>query len=202
MTGTLDAVVVDALDVDGLAGFWAAALGWERADGARVRPPGGGVELWFRPTAEAKRGKNRLHLDLADGGDQAAQVARLLDLGAVRADIGQGDVPWDVLADPEGNELCVLPQHRGDPSGALAKICLDAADPAVQSRFWSAATGWRVTETAPWGVCLRAPSGTGPALVMGPPAAPRSGPARLRLHLTAAPPGPRTDPEGNEFEAG
>ena len=59
---------------------------------------------------EAKTVKNRVHLDLAteSGAHQAAEVERLLALGAVPADIGQGDVPWTVLADPEGNEFCVL----------------------------------------------------------------------------------------------
>ena len=51
---------------------------------------------------------NRLHLDLAADGDQGAEVDRLLALGATRVDVGQGDVPWVVLADPDGNEFCVL----------------------------------------------------------------------------------------------
>lgn len=199
------AVVADAVDAEGLARFWAAALGWTAAGGL-VRPPGGGFELRFAGGAAAKRGKNRLHLDLDGGAGQDAAVARLLRLGAVRADIGQGDVPWEVLADPEGNELCVLPRHRGEPGGGpLAQICLDAADAEAQGRFWSAATGWAVTERGEWGVCLRHPAGAAPPLVMGPPAAPKSGRNRLRLRLAAAPPGDpdaRTDPEGNEFEVG
>jgi glyoxalase superfamily protein len=69
-----------------------------------------GVPLVFVPVADPKVGKNRVHLDLrsATADDQAAQVARLTGLGARPADIGQGDVPWVVLADPEGNEFCVL----------------------------------------------------------------------------------------------
>ncbi|WP_159011769.1 VOC family protein [Streptomyces sp. NRRL F-5123] len=205
MAGGVVAVVVDAVDAEGLARFWAAALEWPAGPGAVVRPPGGGVELRFAGGAGAKGGKNRLHLDLAGGGRQEATVRRLLGLGAVRADIGQGDVPWEVLADPEGNELCVLPEHRGAPGAALAQICLDAADAEAQGRFWSAATGWAVTGRGEWGVCLRDPAGAGPALVMGPPAAPKSGRNRLRLRLAAAPPGHAgalADPEGNEFEVG
>ena len=58
---------------------------------------------------EPKTIKNRIHLDVhADDGDQAAEVERLIGLGATRVDIGQGDVDWVVLADPEGNEFCVL----------------------------------------------------------------------------------------------
>ena len=62
---------------------------------------------------EPKTGKNRVHLDLASSSaaDQAATVRRLLGLGATRADIGQGDVPWVVLADPEGGEFCILTPH-------------------------------------------------------------------------------------------
>ena len=207
MAGALTAVVVDALDVPGLAAFWAEALHWRR-DGVVVRPPAGGVELRFAPAAEPKEGKNRLHLDLAGGAEpeeQRAEVARLRALGAVPADIGQGDVPWEVLADPEGNELCVLPEHRGAPDATLAQICLDAADPEAQGRFWAEATGWAVVERADWGVCLRNPAGGGPGLVMGPPAARKAGRNRLRPHLTAMPAaahGVPADPEGNEFEVG
>lgn len=197
----LVAVVFDAADVRALARFWAAALGWEAAaDGSAVRPPGGGTELRFTACDRPKEGKNRLHLDLAGGPDQHAEVARLLALGAAPADIGQGDVPWDVLADPEGNEFCVLPEHRGPAGAALVHLCLDAADPDTQGAFWSAATGWPVVERADWGICLRHPSGTEPVLVMGPPAAPRTGPDRLRFLLRSPAPAPRTDPEGNEFD--
>ncbi|MBG6058189.1 hypothetical protein RCH16_001575 [Cryobacterium sp. MP_M5] len=61
----------------------------------------------FVAVAEGKNVKNRLHLDFVPD-DQAAEVQRLIGLGATRADIGQHDVPWVVLADPEGNEFCVL----------------------------------------------------------------------------------------------
>jgi Glyoxalase-like domain len=63
----------------------------------------------FVPVPEAKMVKSRLHLDLRPvGSSHAAEVERLIGLGACRADIGQGEVPWAVLADPEGNEFCVL----------------------------------------------------------------------------------------------
>ena len=66
--------------------------------------------------SEAKAGKNRLHLDFRPD-DRDAEVARLLDLGATRADIGQGDQTWVVLRDPEGNEFCVL---SSGPEGATS----------------------------------------------------------------------------------
>ena len=64
----------------------------------------GGPPIW------PKTWKNRLHLDIAPsvGGDQQAEVDRLVSLGATHLDIGQGDVSWVVLADPDGNEFCVL----------------------------------------------------------------------------------------------
>ncbi|WUH94381.1 hypothetical protein OG900_32425 [Streptomyces sp. NBC_00433] len=194
----LTGVVFDTVDVEALARFWAAALGWPAdADGSAVRPPGGGVELRFRAGGRPKRGKNRLHPDLAGGPDE---VARLLGLGAVRADIGQGEVPWEVLADPEGNEFCVLPEHRGPAGARLVHLCLDAADPDTQGPFWAAATGWAVVERAAWGVCLRDPARTGPALVMGPPATARTGPNRLRFLVAGDGPAALADPEGNEYE--
>jgi Glyoxalase-like domain len=190
MATRLTTVVFAALDPSALACFWAEALGWQLGAGElqagemAVRPPvAAGVELIFAPSAVPKAGKNRLHLDLAGGSSQAQVVRRLLALGASRADIGQGLVPWDVLADPEGNEFCVLAD--GDPGRPLAGICLDAATPEVQGRFWAAAAGWAVAASGAWGVTLRSPSGTGPDLTMGPPAAARLG--RNRLCMEVAP---------------
>jgi hypothetical protein len=105
-------VVVDSADPVALGRWWATALGWvvvdEQDDEIEIRPaptrlPG----LLFGANTDAKAGKNRLHLDLRPH-DQAAEVDRLLALGARHTDIGQGDQPWVVLADPEGNEFCVL----------------------------------------------------------------------------------------------
>ena len=113
-------LVADAADPSGLARFWAQALGWqvaaEEPGEVVVWPPGydypdpAVLPLVFVPLPEPKTGKNRVHLDLASSSaaDQAATVRRLLSLGATQADIGQGEVPWVVLADPEGNEFCVL----------------------------------------------------------------------------------------------
>lgn len=111
-------VVVDCDDPVALAEWWATVLGFrvvyrnERevdiaADAASF--PG----LAFLRTPDRKRSKNRLHLDL-NPDDHAAEVARLLELGATRVDVGQGDsVDWVVMADPEGNEFCVLARQDG-----------------------------------------------------------------------------------------
>ncbi len=108
---------IDSTDPGRLATFRQEALGWRRThdtpDEVVLEPPAGSPEdgvvpdLLFLRVPEVKAGKNRLHLDLRPV-DQAAEVARLEALGATRVDLGQGDVTWVVLADPEGNELCVL----------------------------------------------------------------------------------------------
>ena len=105
-------VVVDSIDPRGLARWWANALGWvvtlDTEDEAEIRPAADRIPgLVFVPARTAKVDKNRLHLDFRPV-DQEAEVARLIGLGATLADIGQGDTPWVVLADPEGNEFCVL----------------------------------------------------------------------------------------------
>jgi predicted enzyme related to lactoylglutathione lyase len=123
VTVRLQAVCVDARDPSAVASFWEAALGWRRTsdepDEIALEPPAGSPEdelvpeLLFLRVPEEKSVKNRLHLDLRPD-DQDAEVARLEGLGARRVDIGQGDVTWVVLADPEGNEFCVLRALRPD----------------------------------------------------------------------------------------
>jgi predicted enzyme related to lactoylglutathione lyase len=104
---------IDANDPAALARFWAAALdyklepGDDPAEAAVIPKDGKGVQLLFLQVPEGKTIKNRLHLDLRPA-DQDAEVERLLGLGARRVDIGQGEQTWVVLADPEGNEFCVL----------------------------------------------------------------------------------------------
>ncbi|MEU7907499.1 VOC family protein [Actinoplanes sp. NPDC049118] len=107
---------LDVRDVERMAAFWSAALGYriERGEdgNAHLRPPDGGLSVWLQRTEAPKAGKNRNHPDLvaADGAVEA-EVARLLTLGATLADVGQkGDEGFTVLADPEGNEFCLL--HR------------------------------------------------------------------------------------------
>ena len=105
-------VVVDSKDPHALARFWAAVLEWEaEADGDEVEvkaADGSGTALLFVTGDDPKTVKNRLHIDLRPD-DRDAEVERVLALGATRADVGQtGDETWVVLADPEGNEFCVL----------------------------------------------------------------------------------------------
>jgi hypothetical protein len=109
-------VVVDSRDPVALGRWWAAALEWvvlnDSAEEFEIRPSADRLPgLIFVPVPEAKQSKNRLHLDFRPK-DQQAEVERFLHLGARRIDIGQGSVPWVVLADPEGNEFDVLPPRR------------------------------------------------------------------------------------------
>jgi hypothetical protein len=120
--------VVDCHDVVAQARWWANVLGWksvfESEDEAVIVPAHASEELarstpWeqigpglvFVPVPEDKTVKNRLHIDLAPHttDDRDSEIERLLELGASRIDVGQSDeATWDVFADPEGNEFCVL----------------------------------------------------------------------------------------------
>jgi glyoxalase superfamily protein len=114
MTVRIAQLAMDAANPAALADFWCHVLSWtvlEQDDGiVSIGPSDGGPGFDLIAVPEAKTVKNRLHLDLrADNSTQDVEVARLLALGARPADVGQGpDVSWVVLADPEGNEFCVL----------------------------------------------------------------------------------------------
>ena len=105
-------VTVDSAEPRPLARWWAEVLGWvttlDEDDEQEIRPaPETTPGIMFVRVPGEKAGKNRLHLDLRPD-DHDAELARVLALGARRTDIAQGDVPWAVLADPEGNEFCIL----------------------------------------------------------------------------------------------
>ncbi|WFF02826.1 VOC family protein [Micromonospora sp. WMMD964] len=108
---------IDVEDRDLMVAFWSAALGYQVEQGddgsARLWPAGqasaAAPTIWLQGSGTTKRGKNRLHLDLVADTDPQAEVRRLVDLGARRIDVGQtGAEGFTVLADPEGNEFCVL----------------------------------------------------------------------------------------------
>jgi len=115
---------LDVRDVERMAEFWSAALGFEvrrEDDGsAHLYPPASAPpdvpSVWLQNSGGPKREKNRFHPDLRPvDGDVDKAVARLLELGARHADVGQtGDEGFIVLADPEDNEFCVL---KGEPRG-------------------------------------------------------------------------------------
>lgn len=188
MTTRLWSVVFDANDHIALAKFWSDALAWPfemtatytyvRSEDERI------PRLEFVPGAAPKRAKNRIHIDLPGGSpdEHADAVQRLLDLGARHVDIGQGDVPWTVLADLEGNELCVLPLHDRTSAPSIAALCLDAQDVRTMAIFWSGATGYPISRCD--SVAVLDP-GFGPPLTMGPKVAQKMG--KNRLHFDVAP---------------
>ncbi|BCY06281.1 VOC family protein [Actinoplanes sp. L3-i22] len=121
MPSRWEQVVVDSQDPARLARWWAEALDYRIVDEGDDRD-GHYVEIRRRPdelpgllfgqNADVKKVKNRLHLDLRPE-DQETEVERLVGMGARPVDIGQGEVPWVLLADPEGNEFCVLSDRKG-----------------------------------------------------------------------------------------
>jgi hypothetical protein len=200
MSTRLFSVVIDAADPSALGRFWSAATGWpvtldepeevvveppEDADGTPAEP---GIPLVIGHVDDPKVVKNRIHLDLASRSaeHQSELVARLRAAGATDVDVGQGDVPWVVLADPEGNELCVLePRDRYAAAGAIAAIVVDSPDPAALADFWSVAAGWPVVEVSDNHAVLARPDGAGPQLELL-----RVDDARVvknRVHLDVAP---------------
>jgi predicted enzyme related to lactoylglutathione lyase len=112
--GFIGAVACDGSQEVGY--FWSEALGWplvwDQDQETAIRSPHGGPKItWGGPPVRSKTGRNRLHFDLAPrvGGDQHAEVDRLVSLGATRIHVGDGEAGWVSMADPDGNEFCVLP---------------------------------------------------------------------------------------------
>jgi hypothetical protein len=112
-------LIIDAADPDSLATFWSSVLDWPRLDegaGGAVEigdPSGATPTLVFVPVDDVKTVKNRVHIDVNPlRSDQDEELARLLALGATHVDVGQGQQSWVVLADPEGNEFCLLAGRR------------------------------------------------------------------------------------------
>ncbi|WP_433519372.1 VOC family protein [Nonomuraea sp. CA-143628] len=166
-----------ARDDSALGRFWADALGWglssEGPGVTNLEPEGFSwpdpdafyIDLVRVPDPETVR--YRVHLDLAttSAAHQAELVARLKELGATPADVGQGDVPWTVLADPEGNVFCVLePREIYRDTGPIAAMVVECADPRAMARFWGEATDWTVHEVTDDHARLRSAKGVGPYL--------------------------------------
>ncbi|MFJ7067790.1 VOC family protein [Streptomyces sp. NPDC101115] len=177
MATRLVQINMKAQDDSALGRFWAEALGWgidSEAPGVTNLEPIGFtypdpaavcIDLVTRP--EPKTVKNRVHLDLAttSRAHQAQLVARLEDLGATHADVGQGDVPWTVMADPEGNEFCVLePRPIYGDTGPIAAVVVDCTDPRAMARFWGEAMDWTLHEVTDDHARMRSAKGVGPYL--------------------------------------
>ena len=198
MATRLVQIHMKARDDGALGRFWAAALGWETGseapgvtnlepeDFAYPDPSAVCIDVVADPAP--KTVKNRVHIDLAtiSATEQTELVARLRALGATPADVGQGEVPWTVLADPEGNEFCVLEPravYRG--TGPIAAVVVDCVDPRAMAGFWGEAMDWTVHEVSDDHATLRSAVGVGPYLEFLRTPEPKT--VRNRIHLDLRP---------------
>jgi Glyoxalase-like domain len=185
-------VVFDANDRVRLGEFWAEALGWTYADEGEYSSITGGDgtlnRIEFSPTTNEKRVKNRIHFDLNSTSisDQRATMSRLIELGARHIDIGQGPDEDHVLADPEGNEFCVVePDNFTADGGFLGSITCDASPGPTVGYFWRDVLGWPLVWDQDDETAIRAPDGTGQFITWGPPLPPKAG--KNRVHIDVAP---------------
>jgi predicted enzyme related to lactoylglutathione lyase len=190
MPAELDALCFAAADPDGLARFWSELLRWEPGGdpGVIVPTDDTGFRIRFEPTREPKVLLNLMHLELTSAypEEQQQTVERALALGAQHLDVGQ--LPEEghvVLADPEGNEFCVIPAGSSflADCGFLGALSCDGSQ--AVGYFWSEALGWPLVWDQDEETAIRAPHG-GPKVTWGgPPLNPRS---RREPHFDLAPP--------------
>jgi catechol 2,3-dioxygenase-like lactoylglutathione lyase family enzyme len=193
MTSHLFALCFDANDPLGLARFWTGVLGWDLADDphddiALLPNDDTGFRIRFLPTQDQKAGPNQMHFDLTSNlEDQQQIVERSLGLGARHIDVGQRPEEGHVvLADPEGNEFCVIPpgnEFLAD-CGFIGALASDGSQEV--GYFWSKALDWPLVWDQDQETAIRSPRG-GPKVTWGgPPVAPKIG--KNRLHFDLAPP--------------
>jgi hypothetical protein len=194
MTSDLISVTFDARDPILLAKFWATALHGEIDDSDEdvielLPTDNGGVSLTFISVPDEKTSRNRIHLDLTTTSleDQNATVRKLIEMGARHVDVGQSpDEPHVVLADPEGNEFCVIEPTNTflAECGRLGAVNCDGSKET--GHFWSAVLGWPLVWDQNEETAIRAPDGTGPMITWsGPPLSAKY--AKNRIHLDVAP---------------
>jgi hypothetical protein len=172
-----------------LARFWSGLLGWEQGDDFALVPADDtGFRIRFLPSEAAKVRQNQMHFDLTSASPEAQQqtVARALELGGRHHDVGQGpDAAHVVLADPEGNEFCVI--EAGNKflaeCGFIGALAGDGSQDV--GCFWSRALGWPLVWDQDQETAIRSPHG-GPKITWGgPPVPPKIGRNRLRFDLAA-----------------
>jgi predicted enzyme related to lactoylglutathione lyase len=231
MTSQLVALAFDANDPVRLTQFWAGVLGREVAEDGVTLLAGQDTEFQIRflPTEAAKTEPNQMHFDLTSESleDQEQKVARALALGGRHIDIGQ--TPDDghvVLADPEGNEFCVIEPGNNFLAGTGVIGALSSDGSQAVGYFWSEALGWPLVWDQDEETAIQSSHGGSKISWGGPPVRPKT--AKNRLHLDIAPPAgsdqqteverltslgakrnesspgedgsiPMTDPDGNEF---
>jgi len=189
MTSHLDALCFGANDPLRLARFWAGMLDRKIADdGLTLRPSDDtGFSFRFQPTQEQKTGPNQIHLHLTSTSlqDQQSTVARALGLGGQHIDVGQ--LPEEghvVLADPEGNEFCVIEPGNSflADAGFLGELACDGSQEV--GYFWSGALGWPLVWDQDREIAIQAPAGGTKIAWGGPPVNPKAGKNRLHFDLT------------------
>jgi len=196
MTVQLVALAIDALTPIELARFWAHALRWDvrrREDAAVELVPTDATSftVLLQPVEHHKVGQNRIHFDLTttSAEDQVQTVAELLALGGRHVDIGQGPGETHVvLADVEGNELCVI-----EPTNRFLADCprlgaVNCDGTHALGEFWSRALTWPLVWDQDEETAIQAPGGTGPKITWsGPPLMPKPPRERIHFHVAAAP---------------
>jgi predicted enzyme related to lactoylglutathione lyase len=208
MTSRLVALAFPALDPTVVATFWSGLLGWEMADdpeeGVTLLPADDtGFRLRFVPTEEAKSGPNHIHFDLTSSSldEQQATVDRALALGGRHIDIGQ--LPEEehvVLADPEGNELCVIEPGNNFLAGCGFIGALSGDGSQACGYFWAKALDWPLVWDQDQETAIRSPHG-GPKLTWGgPPLEPKHG-STYRPHFELAPVDGDRDTEVQRLES-
>lgn len=220
---------IDAADPAAVAGFWGGLLRWtERPEtdgsitlhaGDVAAHPGAAAPyvITVRPAATEKEGQNRIHLDLTSESPQAMaeQVQRALEGGGRLIDIGQSaDDRHEVVADPEGNELCVIEPGNNFLAGTGAIGAINCDGSQALGYFWSRALDWPLVWDQDEETAIQSPAGGTKLTWSGPPLMPRYAADRVRLVVRAdaigvsllrelgAQPlatGTMTDPDGNEF---
>ncbi|MET9927391.1 MULTISPECIES: VOC family protein [unclassified Streptomyces] len=191
MTSQLFAICFRATRPSELARFWSGVLGWEVAGGADesaaiLSPDGTGYRIRFLPGQEPKTGQNRAHFDLTSASpeDQRQTVARALEFGGRHIDVGQ--LPEEghvVLADPDGNEFCVIePGNKFlADTGFIGALACDGTQ--AVGYFWSAALRWPLVWDQDEETAIQSPDGGTKITWGGPPVAPKTGPNRLSFEL-------------------
>ncbi|WP_326783399.1 VOC family protein [Streptomyces sp. NBC_00151] len=191
MTSRLFAICFNATRPSDLARFWSGVLGWELADGpnddvAILSRDTAGFRIRFLPSQEPRTGRNRAHFDLTSASpeDQRETVARALELGGEHIDVGQ--LPEEghvVLADPDGNEFCVI--EAGNKfladTGVIGALACDGTQEV--GYFWSKALGWPLVWDQDQETAIQSPNGGTKITWGGPPVAPKTGTNRLYLEL-------------------
>jgi predicted enzyme related to lactoylglutathione lyase len=226
VTSRLQAVVFDAVDAPAIAAFWAGLLARDvLVESGRALVPGDERQIWLRFVASDTEqvGSRRLHLHLTSNSleDQQRTVETVLGLGGRHIEVGQeADAPFVVLADPEGNELCVIEPGNDFLAGTgyLGEVTCDGTRDV--GLFWRDALGWPLVWDENEETAVQSPLGGTKVSWGGPPIEPKHGPNRQRFDLVTDDPSSEAerlislgatrlgdltdgvelaDPEGNEF---